>query len=70
MSSGVEGTAGTSMEVPVVGTLKLSGHQINQKRKKGEGKNKRGRKTGKKEKKKERKGKKRKIYYLFVNKKQ
>ena len=62
--------SGVGEGTSVVGTLKLSGHQINQKRKKGEGKNKRGRKTGKKEKKKERKGKKRKIYYLFVNKKQ
>ena len=36
-SSGVgEGTSGTSMEVPVVGTPKLSGHSINQEKKREE----------------------------------
>ena len=54
-TSGVgEGTSGTSVEVPVVGTLKLSGHQINQEEKKEEGKKEgKERKTGKKEKKEE-----------------
>ena len=53
------------MEVPVVGTLKLSGHQINQEKKKKEGKKEgKERKTGKKRKRKERKEKISIVYLL------
>ena len=59
VSSGVEGHAGHAMACPVVGTLKLSGHQsLQQKkeRKRGEGR----KKKKKKREKRKKKGKKKK----------